>query len=198
MSFVTERERKSIEELLSKVKTAADEVGLDACEPLLIFRRKEDDQHAVVTPIVTEVDSWEEALIRSFYRLFVADEHEMYWVGAVCESYGVVKDGMLLSPTGLQDELQPGELEKDFAENPFSDVTEGISVFLGCENGESEFFFYPFTRNDYGKAVFGKPWIRSQDEETDGISETEAFLLRFQDLLKQHRAGELIFDEEDE
>ena len=197
MSFVTDRTRSSIEELIQRMKSLADDIGLDGLEPVVIFRRNEYDNEAVVAPVVDEAESWEEALIRTFYRLFIAEEEQMYWVGAICESYGLLKDGVLASPA--PGEIQPGELENDFANNPFSEVTEGVSVFLACENGETEFLFYPFKRDDHGKAVFsGEPWIRSDDDSAEGISETEVYLKRFQEVLAQSRAGELSFDEEDE
>jgi len=196
MSFVTDRTRSSIEELIQRLKSLAEDIGMDGIEPVIIFRRNEYDDEAVVTPLSDEAESWEEALIRTFYRLFLAKEEQMYWVGAICESYGLVKDGVLLNP--VPGEIQPGELEEDFINNPFSEVTEGVSVFLACENGETEFMFYPSKRDDNGKAVFGKPWVRSADTTADGISESEVYLARFQEVLAQSRAGELTFDEEDE
>lgn len=194
MSFVTNQTRQSIEELLKMMKDGADSDKQEGFHPVLIFRKEEYDDAAIVTPIDTEPETWEEGLIRTFYKLFMVDETKMHWVGAVCESFGLVKDGQLLSPT--DDELEPGQLEKDFTENPFSEVTEGVSVFLANDNNESEFFFYPFYRDDFGKAVFREPWIRSRDETAEGISETEQYLLRFQELMRQVRSGEISFDDE--
>jgi hypothetical protein len=53
--------------------------------------------------------------------------------------------------------------------------------------------FYPYTRDDNGKPVRGEPIIRSIDMGDD-ISDVESMLLRFQEVMKLSRDGEIDWD----
>jgi hypothetical protein len=195
MSFVDTKMRKSVEDLLDMLKESADEQKEDSIIPVAIFKVHESDKKAVVTPFADapENASFEEALSRTFYKLFTGGVEGAAWVGIAIESYGVVENGQLKELTSST--IQPESLEKDFAENPFSNVSEAFSVFFANDKGESEFLFYPYSRNDWGKAVRGKPYVRSQDESSAGsISEIEHLLLRFQEVLRMARNGEIDWD----
>jgi hypothetical protein len=194
MSFVTEQMMSSIEELLDSLKAASDRSGLEAMPPVVVFKENKEDAKANVTMFDDkEEDDFEEALVRTFYKVHTHGVEKAHWIGVAMESYGVLKDGVLVEQSA---DLEPETLEKDFKENPFSEVTEAFTVFLASEDNESEFLFYPYTRDDHGKPVRGKPFIRSI-ETNDGISHIEAMLLRFQELMRMLRNGEVNLDDED-
>lgn len=186
MSFVDDVLKESILSLIERLKGFADATKQDAVPPVMIFRRNNGDRDAIVTPFDTDEETFEDALIRTSYKLVCADESQMYWVGVVCESYGVIKNGVLEQPSCG---IEPGQLEKDFKENAFSEVTEAVTVFLASEDGECEFLFYPYSRNDAGEAVFAKPYVRSENEPK-AITEVEGLLLNLQEALRKVRAGE--------
>ena len=189
MSFVDDVLTESILSLIERLKGFADATKQDALPAVMIFRRNNGDRDAIVTPFDTDEETFEDALIRTAYRLHCADENQMYWVGVVCESYGVMKNGVLEQPLG---DIEPGQLEKDFKENAFSEVTEAVTVFLANEDGKCEFLFFPYSRNDMGEAVFAKPYVRSE-HEPESITEVEGLLLNYQEALRKVRSGE--FDE---
>lgn len=192
MSFVTEEMKSSIEELIDNLKEASDKSGLEAMAPVVIFKKSEEDKKANVTMFDDkEGDEFEEALIRTFYKIFMHGVEKACWVGVAMEGYGVLKDGVLIEKSA--EELSGDALEKDFRYNPFSNVTEAFTIFLANEDNQSEFMFYPYTRDDNGKPVRGEPIIRSIDMGED-ISDVESMLLRFQEVMKLSRDGEIDWD----
>lgn len=65
------------------------------------------------------------------------------------------------------DTYKQGDLEKEYKENPATDIIEGILVHTITWQGETNTRFTPYTYNDHGRPVFAEPY----DAKANTISE---------------------------
>lgn len=84
----------------------------------------------------------------------IAQTGLIYW-----HNLSFVTEAFMRTVVGARDidKYQQGDLEREYKENPATDIVEGILVHTITWQGETNTRFTPYTYNDKGRPVFADP-----------------------------------------
>lgn len=187
--FVDKELLETIKDLVVQLKEIADREKWSAAPPAVLFKENKKGSDNMLTDLDDDEDTLEHCAISALSKIVNTGIRDVLWVGVLCEGYALIEGKVMRQP-----ETETKLLEEEFENNPFTKVTEVFAVGIADNKLRSETIMFPYKRDDFGKAVIGEPYLRSQDPENcdnSNLSSFEQISLRFQEVLMGLRKSKL-------